>query len=184
VCGLEVPLGSMDAALAAGIGLCPEDRKRQGLVLSMTCAENTSLAALPELTSAGFIQSKKERALVSQFVSQFRVKTPSLDAPIAGLSGGNQQKIALAKWLARRCNLLIVDEPTRGVDVGAKAEMHTFLDQLACEGAGIIVISSELPEVMSLSRRILVMREGRIAGELPRDRFSQESLMRLMAGLG
>jgi ABC-type sugar transport system ATPase subunit len=181
--GQKLQLGSIDAALAAGIGLCPEDRKRQGLVLSMTCAENTSLAALPELTRAGFINTTKERAIVSDYMSQFRVKTPSLDAPIAGLSGGNQQKIALAKWLARRCNILIVDEPTRGVDVGAKAEMHALLDKLACGGAAVIVISSELPEVMSLSRRILVMRAGKIAGELPRDRFSQESLMRLMAGL-
>lgn len=181
--GQELPLGSVDAALASGIGLCPEDRKRQGLVLSMTCAENTSLAALSELTRAGFINTTRERAIVSDYIGQFRVKTPSLDAPIAGLSGGNQQKIALAKWLARRCNILIVDEPTRGVDVGAKAEMHALLDKLACEGAAVIVISSELPEVMTLSRRILVMREGRLAGELPRDRFSQESLMRLMAGL-
>jgi ABC-type sugar transport system ATPase subunit len=181
--GQKLALGSIDQSLRAGIGLCPEDRKRQGLVLSMTCAENTSLAALPDLTRAGFIRFGKERAMVSDYVSQFRVKTPSLDAPIAGLSGGNQQKIALAKWLATRCNILIVDEPTRGVDVGAKAEMHALLDRLACEGAGLIVISSELPEVMALSRRILVMREGKIAGELPRDRFSQESLMRLMAGL-
>jgi ABC-type sugar transport system ATPase subunit len=183
IAGQKLQLGSVDAALAAGIGLCPEDRKRQGLVLSMTCAENTSLAALPELTRAGFINTTKERAIVSDYMGQFRVKAPSLDAPIAGLSGGNQQKIALAKWLARRCNILIVDEPTRGVDVGAKAEMHALLDKLACEGAAVIVISSELPEVMSLSRRILVMREGRFVGELPRDRFSQESLMRLMAGL-
>lgn len=181
--GAKLQLGSIDSALAAGIGLCPEDRKRQGLVLSMTCAENTSLAALPELTRAGFINTAKERAVVSEYIGQFRVKTPSLDAPIAGLSGGNQQKIALAKWLARQCNILIVDEPTRGVDVGAKAEMHALLDQLAFRRAGVIVISSELPEVMSLSRRILVMREGRLVGELPRDRFSQESLMRLMAGL-
>ncbi|HUS36194.1 MAG TPA: sugar ABC transporter ATP-binding protein [Verrucomicrobiae bacterium] len=184
IAGQKLQFGSVDAALAAGIGLCPEDRKRQGLVLSMTCAENTSLAALPELTRAGFINTTKERAIVSDYMSQFRVKTPSLDAPIAGLSGGNQQKIALAKWLARRCNILIVDEPTRGVDVGAKAEMHALLDKLACQGAAVIVISSELPEVMSLSRRILVMREGRLAGELPRDHFSPESLMRLMAGLG
>jgi ABC-type sugar transport system ATPase subunit len=181
--GQKLRLGSVSAALEAGIGLCPEDRKRQGLILSMTCAENTSLAALPELTRAGFIRLGKERSVVADFMSQFRVKTPSLDAPIAGLSGGNQQKIALAKWLARRCGILIVDEPTRGVDVGTKAEMHALLDRLACDGAGIIAISSELPEVMSLSRRILVMREGGVAGELPRDRFSQESLMRLMAGL-
>jgi ABC-type sugar transport system ATPase subunit len=181
--GQKLQLGSVESALHAGIGLCPEDRKRQGLVLSMTCAENTSLAALPNLTSAGFIRFGKERSIVSEFISQFRVKTPALDAPIAGLSGGNQQKIALAKWLARRCGILIVDEPSRGVDVGAKAEMHALLDRLACDGAGLIVISSELPEAMALSRRILVMREAKIAGELPRDRFSQESLMRLMAGL-
>src|SRR3954470_18287169 len=182
--GQKLELGSIDAALEAGIGLCPEDRKRQGLVLSMTCAENPSLAALPDLTRAGFIRFRKERAMVSEYISQFRVKTPSLETPVAGLSGGNQQKIALAKWLARHCGILIVDEPTRGVDVGAKAEMHALIDKLACEGAGVIVISSELPEIMNLSRRILVMREGRIAGELPRDRFSQESLMRLMAGVG
>jgi ABC-type sugar transport system ATPase subunit len=181
--GQRLRLGSVDSALAAGIGLCPEDRKRQGLVLSMTCAENTSLAALPEITQAGFIRLGRERSLVAEYMSQFRVKTPSLDASIAGLSGGNQQKIALAKWLARRCGILIVDEPTRGVDVGAKAEMHALLDRLACQGAGLIVISSELPEVMSLSRRILAMREGGARGELPREQFKEESLMRLMAGL-
>jgi ABC-type sugar transport system ATPase subunit len=181
--GQPMPLGSTEAALAAGIGLCPEDRKRQGLVLSMSCAENTSLAALPEFTRSGFILFGKERAMVSEYVSKFRVKTPSLDAAVAGLSGGNQQKIALAKWLARRCGILIVDEPTRGVDVGAKAEMHGLLDRLACEGAGLMVISSELPEIMSLSRRIQVMREGRLRGELQRERFSQETVMRLMAGL-
>jgi len=181
--GQKLELGSIEAALKAGIGLCPEDRKRQGLVLSMTCAENTSLAALPDLTRAGFIRFGKERALVSEYISQFRVKTPSLETPVAGLSGGNQQKIALAKWLARRCGILIVDEPTRGVDVGAKAEMHALLDRLACDGAGLIVISSELPEVMALSRRILVMREGAVLGELQREQFAQETLMRLMAGL-
>jgi ABC-type sugar transport system ATPase subunit len=99
------------------------------------------------------------------------------------LSGGNQQKVALAKWLARKCDILIVDEPTRGVDVGAKAEIHQLLDELACQGLGLIVISSELPEVMSLSRRIIVLREGRTSGELPRADFSQPALMRLMAGV-
>ena len=108
---------------------------------------------------------------------------PSLDAAVAGLSGGNQQKIALAKWLARECAILIVDEPTRGVDVGAKAEIHQLLDDLACQGMAILLISSELPEVMNLSRRILVMRDGAITGELQRSDFSQASLMRLMAGV-
>jgi ABC-type sugar transport system ATPase subunit len=182
--GKELELGSPQAALLAGIGLCPEDRKRQGLVLSMTCAENASLAALPELTRGGFIQRAAERNIVAGFFDQLRVRTPSMDAPVAGLSGGNQQKIALAKWLARNCGILIVDEPTRGVDVGAKAEMHALLDDLACKGAGVIVISSELPEVMNLSRRLCVMREGRLAGELARADFTEESIMRLMAGCG
>lgn len=180
--GRELAIGSVQAALAAGIGLCPEDRKRQGLVLSMTCAENTSLAALPELTRAGFIRRGEERSLAGDFANQLRVKTPSLDSAVNGLSGGNQQKIALAKWLARRCGILIVDEPTRGVDVGAKAEMHSLLDDLACRGAGILLISSELPEVMNLSRRLMVMREGRVQGELACANFSQESVLRLMAG--
>jgi ABC-type sugar transport system ATPase subunit len=181
--GKELPLGSVTAALRAGIGFLPEDRKRLGLVLSMNCRENTSLAVLPRLSVAGFVRRKQERKLVREYVEKLRVKTPSMDAPIAGLSGGNQQKIALAKWLARKCAVLIVDEPTRGVDVGAKAEIHHLLDELACQGLAIIVISSELPEVMNLSRRILVMRQGTLAGELQRTEFSQPALLRLMAGI-
>src|SRR6185369_14079528 len=114
---------------------------------------------------------------------RLRVKAPSIESPIATLSGGNQQKIALAKWLVRECKVLIVDEPTRGVDVGAKSEIHDLLDELACSGVAIILISSELPEVMKMARRILVMREGAIVGELNRENFSQTELMRLMAGL-
>ena len=179
--GRELPLGDVRAALRAGVGLLPEDRKRLGLVLSMNCRENTSLAVLPRLTRAGFVRSREERSLVSDYVARLRVKTPDIDAPVAGLSGGNQQKIALAKWLARKCDVLIVDEPTRGVDVGAKAEIHQLLDELACDGLGLIVVSSELPEVMNLSRRIIVLREGRFAGELTRAELSQPALMRLMA---
>jgi ABC-type sugar transport system ATPase subunit len=181
--GHEIPLGSVTAALSAGIGLMPEDRKRLGLVLTMNCRENTSLAALRRLTQLGFVCYRKERTLVQGFIDRLRVKTPGLDSAIAGLSGGNQQKIALAKWLARQCDVLIVDEPTRGVDVGAKAEIHQLLDELACQGIALLVISSELPEVMNLSRRIMVLREGKAAGELNRADFSQPALMRLMAGL-
>src|SRR5439155_24849745 len=164
--GKPLPLGSVTAALRAGIGFLPEDRKRLGLVLTMNCRENTSLAVLRRLSLGGFVRRRQERALVQRYVDRLRVKTPSLDSPTAGLSGGNQQKIALAKWLARECAILIVDEPTLGVDVGAKAEIHHLLDELACRGLGLIVISSELPEVMNLSRRILIMRQGRMAGEL------------------
>src|SRR5206468_12715821 len=132
------------------------------------------------LTRLGFVRRRAEQTLAKKYADRLRVKTPSLETVIAGLSGGNQQKVALAKWLARECGILIVDEPTRGVDVGAKAEIHTLLDELACEGLGIILISSELPEVMNLSRRVLVLRDGEVAGELPRAELSQASLMRLM----
>ena len=121
--------------------------------------------------------------MAQKYLELLRVKTPSMEAAVAGLSGGNQQKIALAKWLARQCAILIVDEPTRGVDVGAKAEIHHLLDELACQGLALVVISSELPEVMNLARRILVMRQGTLAGELARADFSQPALMRLMAGV-
>jgi ABC-type sugar transport system ATPase subunit len=181
--GKELPLRSIAAALAGGIGLLPEDRKRLGLVLTMNCRENTSLAALPHLTVAGFVKRRAEKSLVKKYAERLRVKTPTMEAPTAGLSGGNQQKIALAKWLARECNILIVDEPTRGVDVGAKAEIHHLLDELACQGLALMVISSELPEVMNVSRRILIMREGRMAGELTREEFSETNLIRLMAGV-
>jgi ABC-type sugar transport system ATPase subunit len=183
VYGKEMPLGSVTTALASGIGFLPEDRKRMGLVLSMNCRENTSLAILPRLSLGGFVKRRQERAIVQRYVKQLRVKTPSLDAGVDGLSGGNQQKIALAKWLARQCDILIVDEPTRGVDVGAKAEIHRLLDELACQGLALLVISSELPEIMNLSRRVIVMRQGKIAGELARADLTQPNLMRLMAGV-
>jgi ABC-type sugar transport system ATPase subunit len=181
--GAPLAIGSRDAALAAGIGLVPEDRKRQGLVLSLNCRENTSLAALPRLTRAGWVRRAAERTLARRYIDRLRVKTPSLETITAGLSGGNQQKIALAKWLARSCDVLLIDEPTRGVDVGAKAEIYQLLDELACEGKALLVVSSELPELIGLCRRIIVMRAGRIAGELGRADFSEAALMGLMAGI-
>jgi ABC-type sugar transport system ATPase subunit len=181
--GKELALGSVAAALNAGVGFLPEDRKRLGLVLTMNCRENVSLAMLPKLTRLGFVWRRREQTLVQSYIERLRVKTPSLDTVVAGLSGGNQQKIALIKWLARECDVLIVDEPTRGVDVGAKAEIHQLLDELACRGLAVLVVSSELPEVMNLSRRILVLREGTVTGELDRAQFSQANLMRLMAGM-
>lgn len=181
--GKPLTLGSVHAALATGVGLVPEDRKQMGLVLSMNCRENTSLAALNHLTRLGLVQRAKESSLVQQYLDRLRVKAPSMESPVAGLSGGNQQKIALAKWLARECDVLMVDEPTRGIDVGAKAEIHALLDELACQGLALLVVSSELPELMNLCRRILVMREGELVGEIQRPDFSQASLMRLMAGI-
>lgn len=181
--GDEIEFGSAHAALNAGIGFLPEDRKRLGLVLSMSCQHNVSLASLSAVTRFGFIGRAAESEMAQGYAELLRVKTPSLDAVVSGLSGGNQQKIALAKWLARRCRVLLIDEPTRGVDVGAKAEIHRLLDDLACEGCAILLISSELPELMNLSRRILVLRAGEMVGELNRGEFSQATLMRLMAGV-
>jgi ABC-type sugar transport system ATPase subunit len=169
-------------AMQAGIGLVPEDRKRQGLVLGMTALGNTTLPTLRALSRLTFIRHRAERALAGSYFERLRVRTPGLDSLVAGLSGGNQQKIVLAKWLAARCRILILDEPTRGVDVGAKAEIHAFIDELAASGSAVILISSELPEILNLSTRIIVLREGRTAGELPRAEASQYALMRLMAG--
>ncbi len=169
-------------AMRLGLALVPEDRKRQGLVLSMSALSNTTLPTLRALSRLTFVRRAAERAVGRAFFERLRVQAPSLDAVAAGLSGGNQQKLVLAKWLAARCRVLILDEPTRGVDVGAKAEIHALIDELAAGGAGVLLISSELPEVLHLSTRILVLRDGRLAGELPRAAATQGAVMRLMAG--
>lgn len=181
--GRPLPLGSVRAAMRAGIGLVPEDRKRQGLVLMMSGQRNFSLAMLPRVSVAGFLRPFAERQHAADYFTRLRVKTPSLAAPVAALSGGNQQKVVIAKWLARGGRVLIVDEPTRGVDVGAKAAIHELLDDLARQGVAILLISSELPEVLNLSHRILIMREGRLAAELPRHQATQDRLLRHMAGV-
>jgi ABC-type sugar transport system ATPase subunit len=169
-------------AMRAGIGLVPEDRKRQGLVLAMTGLGNVTLPTLGALSWLTFIRHRAERALAGAYFERLRVRTPGLEHVVAGLSGGNQQKIVLAKWLAARCRILILDEPTRGVDVGAKAEIHALVDELASKGSGVILISSELPEILNLATRIIVLRNGGVAGELPRAQATQNALMRLMAG--
>ncbi len=181
--GQPLRLGSVRAALRAGIGLVPEDRKRQGCVLGMPCQANISLAILDRLSRFALLDRTREKQVATQYFDRLRVKAASLDAPVHSLSGGNQQKIVLAKWLARGGRLLIVDEPTRGVDVGAKAAIHALIDELARNGLAVILISSELPEVINLSTRVLVLREGRLAGELGRAAASQDAVLRLMAGV-
>jgi ABC-type sugar transport system ATPase subunit len=172
------------AAIALGIGLVPEDRKRQGIVPQESAANNVSLAILRRLSRFGWVLRREERAVVTDFFARLRVRAPSPDAVVAGLSGGNQQKVVLARWLAARSRVLILDEPTRGVDVGAKAEIHALIGELAAQGTAILLISSELPELLSLSHRILVLRTGRAVGELTRDEATQDVLLRMMAGLG
>jgi len=181
--GQPVHVANPEIAMSHGIGLVPEDRKRQGLVLSMSALSNTTLATLERLSRFGFIRRARERQQAQTYFDRLRVRASGLDVIAAGLSGGNQQKLVLAKWLAAECRILILDEPTRGVDVGAKAEIHALIDRLAADGCAVILISSELPEVLHLSTRILVLREGRIAGELSRADANQGALMRLMAGV-
>jgi ABC-type sugar transport system ATPase subunit len=167
-----------------GLGLVPEDRKRQGLILMMSGRANFSLVILDRLRRWGLLNHRQEATEAEALFAKLRVKTPSIEAPVSAMSGGNQQKVVIAKWLARQLKVLIVDEPTRGVDVGAKVEIHRLIDDLARQGNAVLLISSELPEVINLSTRILVMRIGSIVGEVPRAQATQDSLMRLMAGIG
>jgi len=170
-------------AIRHGLGLVPEDRKRQGLVLGESGLHNTSLPILGRLSRLGFVKRGEEEALTASYFSRLRVRTPSLDALVAGLSGGNQQKIVIARWLAANSRILMLDEPTRGVDVGAKAEIHALVRELAARGNAVLLISSELPEVISLSHRILVMRQGQIVAEVAGQSATQDGLLRLMAGV-
>jgi ABC-type sugar transport system ATPase subunit len=181
--GKQVHIRHPVHAMSEGMGFVPEDRKRYGLVLSMRVQENIALPTIQRMSNFGWIRTAAEESLAVQYIEGLRIRTPSPAAPTAGLSGGNQQKLVLARWLAANCRILIVDEPTRGVDVGAKAEMHALLDRLAAEGSSIILISSELSEILNLSTRILVLRNGEIAGELSRQNADQDSVMRLMTGV-
>src|ERR1700726_2770284 len=179
--GKKMPLGNVNAAMQHRIGFLPEDRKRSGLVLGMNISDNVSLAHIDHFSSFGFVDRNREVAEVEKLTKRLRVKAPALESITAGLSGGNQQKVALAKWMVRACDLLIVDEPTRGVDVGAKAEIYQLLDEVACQGGAVLMISSELPELLNLARRIVVLREGFVTGELSHEKFSQEAVLHLMA---
>lgn len=175
--------GHPDQAIAAGIGLVPEDRKRQALVPNFNGRENLSLAMLPRLATGGWVRPRAERLLTRDLYDRLRVRPPDPELPALGLSGGNQQKLILARWLATGSPLLILDEPTRGVDVGAKAEIHSLIRDLAASGRAILLLSSELPELLALSHRILVVRQGRLVGEVPRADADEAGLMRLMAGV-
>jgi rhamnose transport system ATP-binding protein len=169
-------------AMASGIGFVPEDRRQQGLVMDMSVQQNIALASLSQLRKAGLIWASAERAMASDWAARLRIKYGRLTDPVSMLSGGNQQKVVLAKWLGRKPDVLIVDEPTRGIDVGTKAEVHHLLADLARSGVGILMISSELPEVLAVSDRVLVMREGRLMAEFTHDDVSEEAIMSAAMG--
>jgi ABC-type sugar transport system ATPase subunit len=178
--GQLVDIRSPRDAIRLGMGFVPEDRKLQALFLSMSVEENASMASLGSVSRFGFIQGSARRHMVSEYVKTLSIRLASLDQEVLDLSGGNQQKVVIARWLALRPRILIVDEPTRGIDVGAKAEVHALMSQLAREGVAIVMISSELPEVMGMSDRMLVMREGRVVGEVMRDQATPEQVMTMM----
>jgi ABC-type sugar transport system ATPase subunit len=167
---------------ALGIGLLTEDRKGEGLMLELPVLQNTSLASLESFATHGFVDESRERSAVQTFVDRFRVKTPNLDRQIKYLSGGNQQKVLLARWLMRGLKVIVVDEPTRGIDVGAKSEIFALIDRLAADGLAVIMMTSEMPELLGLSDRIAVMARGRINAMMLRGEATQEKILNAAIG--
>lgn len=180
--GRERKFKNAQQAIRSGIGLLPEDRKKEGLVLINTVGFNMTLSVLNEFINGIFIKWKKKHSIIQEYVESLSIKTPSVEQIVNNLSGGNQQKVVLAKWMAIHPKVLILDEPTRGVDVGAKAEIYALIDKLANEGVAVIIISSELPEIINMCDRIYVVHNGSISGELAREQFSQSKIMHYATG--
>jgi rhamnose transport system ATP-binding protein len=180
--GAELPNGNPLAAMSAGVALVPEDRRQQGLVMDMSIDRNVALASLGRLSRFGLIRRSSERDLATTWAGRLQLKFSRMVDTVSTLSGGNQQKVVLGKWLARKPSLLIIDEPTRGIDVGTKAEVHRILDELVTQGLAVLMISSELPEVLGMADRVLVLREGRITAEFTRAQADEDSVMRAATG--
>ncbi|HEY9523392.1 MAG TPA: ATP-binding cassette domain-containing protein, partial [Thermopolyspora sp.] len=178
------PPASPTAAMAAGLALVPEDRRQQGLVMNLSIERNIGLAGLRAVRRGPLISPAAERDRARDWAIRLQLKFARLSDAVEVLSGGNQQKVVLAKWLARTPSVLIVDEPTRGIDVGTKAEVHRLLSRLAAGGIAVLMISSELPEVLGMADRVLVMHEGRLVAEIPRDQATEESVMSAATGRG
>jgi ribose transport system ATP-binding protein len=180
--GRPVSIRSPNDAIAAGLLLAPEDRRQYGLVLQESVQHNLGLPNLDQNNHFGLVSLRRESEMARRMCERLRVRTPRLSQPVGLLSGGNQQKVVLGKWLARQPHVLILDEPTRGVDVGAKSEIYALMDELAAAGIAILMISSDLEEVLGMSDRVLVLHEGRLAGELPRAALSEQAIMHLATG--
>jgi len=178
----RVNIPSPAAAIGRGIGFLTEDRKKQGLVLSLSVKHNIGLSNMDRLAPKAVINSARMKALARTFVDKLQIKTPSIEQKVVNLSGGNQQKVALAKWLARDVDILIFDEPTRGIDVGAKVDIYELMNELTARGVGIIMISSELPEILAMSDHILVMNQGRVAREFSPEEATQEKVLSVALG--
>jgi rhamnose transport system ATP-binding protein len=180
--GSPVTIDDPSRAVRLGIAYVPEDRRRHGVILEMSVAANTTLAVLGQISRAGWIDFVRERAVAESFVRRLGIKTSSIASPVANLSGGNQQKVALARWLASEPSVIILDEPTQGVDVGAKSEIHRLMGELASRGLAIVMISSELPEILAMSDRIAVMHAGSVVGVLARAEATQERILAMALG--
>ncbi len=180
--GQELTIRRPKSAVRAGIAYVPEDRKRDGVALSLSVKDNITLSVLRRVSKLGWIRRGQERVLAQQKAEELYVSPPAIDRKVATFSGGNQQKVVLAKWLATEPKVLILDEPTRGVDVGAKADIHTIIGELAERGVAIIMISSELPEILAVSDRVYVLHEGRMTAELERSDATEESVMSAATG--
>ncbi|HHU49782.1 MAG TPA: sugar ABC transporter ATP-binding protein [Clostridiales bacterium] len=181
--GVKKRIRSTTEAIKEGIVLVPEDRKQEGLVLLMTLADNISLPNTDKITSLGTVRRKKKTSLANEFVEKLAIRPPMINRPIQNFSGGNQQKTVIAKWLATNPKLIILDEPTRGVDVGAKSEIYSLVNDLTKAGVGIVFVSSELPELLGVCDRILVVHEGRISGEFRKEEATEEKILRAAAGM-
>jgi rhamnose transport system ATP-binding protein len=180
--GKRLPLGDPRAAIRAGVAMVPEDRREQGLILDLSIERNATLPRLRSVSRWGLVSRSKERSLAEKWADRLRVKRRRLADPVATLSGGNQQKVVLGKWLATEPDVLIVDEPTRGIDIGAKVEVHALLAELAASGIAVLMISSELPEVLGMADRVLVMHEGRITAELSEEDATEETVLQAATG--
>jgi ribose transport system ATP-binding protein len=180
--GQELKLASPRDAIRHGICLIPEDRRHLGLLTDWRIQENTTLATLPDYAKGGLLQPAAEQRVAVEMAARLRVKAPSVAAKVSELSGGNQQKVVLAKWLLQQIKLIIFDEPTRGIDIGAKSEIYELINQLAADGAAVIVISSDLEEILRISDRVAVMHEGKLTGVLARAACSEEAIMKLAVG--
>lgn len=181
--GEEVRFKNPLQAVKRGLGMVPEDRKKQGLVLEQSIEMNTTITSMKEVQNSARVFSKrKEEDFTKEILAGIHTKYASVYDRVSQLSGGNQQKVALAKWLAARSKCIIFDEPTRGVDVGAKTEIYNCINQLAAQGIGIIMISSEMPELMGMSDQVIVMRQGKVTGKIMKNEFSENNLIRLAMG--
>jgi ABC-type sugar transport system ATPase subunit len=182
VFGQLVKAASPDKMVALGMGLLPEDRKADGLAMILSLSENVVLASLQRLFPRRFVDASKEREVVAAYIKDLRIATPSPKRLVQFLSGGTQQKVVLAKWLCTHSRIFVFDEPTRGIDVGAKAEIHGFMNELVKQGAAVLMISSDLPEILGMSDRTYVMRQGQIVAEVPREKGTQERIVAYAMG--